>query len=55
MPMPGCGPQVMGLGPIPAVQALLAKTGLTRQDFDTIESNEAFAAQALAVSQDAWL
>ncbi|MDP3960418.1 MAG: beta-ketothiolase BktB [Pseudorhodobacter sp.] len=46
----GVRPEVMGLGPIPAVTALLARTGLTVADFDLIESNEAFAAQALAVS-----
>ena len=47
----GVAPQVMGIGPIPAVQAFLARTGLTFGDFDVIESNEAFAAQALAVSR----
>jgi acetyl-CoA C-acetyltransferase len=47
----GVDPKVMGLGPIPAVRALLARTGLTIADFDLIESNEAFAAQALAVSR----
>ena len=41
----------MGIGPVPAVQALLARTGLAAGDFDVIESNEAFAAQALAVNQ----
>lgn len=46
----GVRPEVMGYGPIPAVEALLAKTGLKAGDFDIIESNEAFAAQALAVS-----
>lgn len=46
----GVRPDVMGLGPIPAVQALLARTGLSVADFDVIELNEAFAAQALAVS-----
>ena len=46
----GVAPQVMGIGPVPAVQALLARTGLSAADFDVIESNEAFAAQALAVS-----
>jgi acetyl-CoA C-acetyltransferase len=46
----GVAPQVMGIGPVPAVQALLARTGLTIADFDVIESNEAFAAQALAVT-----
>jgi len=44
-------PEVMGVGPIPAVQKLLEKTGLSARDFDIIESNEAFAAQALAVSK----
>jgi len=48
----GVRPEVMGIGPIPAVQALLKKTGLTVGDFDVIESNEAFAAQALAVSAE---
>lgn len=48
----GVRPEVMGIGPIPAVRNLLEKTGLTPADFDVIESNEAFAAQALAVSND---
>ena len=48
----GVRPEVMGIGPIPAVQKLMAKTGLSIQDFDVIESNEAFAAQALAVNKD---
>ncbi|SET01226.1 acetyl-CoA C-acyltransferase family protein [Paracoccus homiensis] len=47
----GVRPEVMGIGPIPAVQALLDKTGLQPGDFDVIESNEAFAAQALAVNK----
>lgn len=47
----GVRPQVMGIGPIPAVELLLQRTGLTLADFDVIESNEAFAAQALAVSK----
>ena len=47
----GVEPGVMGLGPIPAVQQVLAQTGLTVADLDVIESNEAFAAQAMAVSQ----
>ena len=47
----GVRPEVMGIGPIPAVQALLARTGLKVGDFDVIESNEAFAAQALAVNK----
>lgn len=48
----GVRPEVMGIGPVPAVRALLARTGLTPGDFDVIESNEAFAAQALAVSRE---
>ncbi|MBU2957385.1 acetyl-CoA C-acyltransferase family protein [Paracoccus sp. 1_MG-2023] len=47
----GVRPEVMGVGPIPAVQALMEKTGLKPGDFDVIESNEAFAAQALAVNK----
>jgi acetyl-CoA C-acetyltransferase len=45
-------PEVMGIGPVPAVRALFDRTGLSAGDFDVIESNEAFAAQALAVSQE---
>ena len=47
----GVDPKVMGLGPIPAVRALCARLGVTPQSFDVVESNEAFAAQALAVSR----
>jgi len=47
----GVRPEVMGIGPIPAVQSLLERTGLDAGDFDIIESNEAFAAQALAVNR----
>lgn len=47
----GVAPEVMGLGPIPAVQALCSKLGVSPASFDVVESNEAFAAQALAVSQ----
>ncbi|MEN9410375.1 MAG: hypothetical protein RL216_2349 [Pseudomonadota bacterium] len=47
----GVDPRVMGIGPIPAVQALCAKLRMQPQDFDIVESNEAFAAQALAVSR----
>ncbi len=47
----GVRPEVMGIGPVPAVEALLARTGLTADDFDVVESNEAFAAQALAVNK----
>ena len=48
----GVRPEVMGIGPVPAVRALLARTGLEAGDFDVIESNEAFAAQALAVNKE---
>jgi acetyl-CoA C-acetyltransferase len=48
----GVAPRVMGIGPIPAVKALLQRTGLKASDFDVIESNEAFAAQALAVTKE---
>ncbi len=47
----GVAPRVMGIGPIPAVRALLARTGLAAGDFDVVESNEAFAAQAIAVNR----
>ncbi|WP_372893389.1 acetyl-CoA C-acyltransferase family protein [Rhodosalinus sp.] len=46
----GVRPEVMGIGPVPAVRTLLDRTGLSVADFDVVESNEAFAAQALAVS-----
>jgi acetyl-CoA acetyltransferase family protein len=45
----GVPPRVMGIGPVPAVQRLLARLRLTLADFDVIELNEAFAAQGLAV------
>jgi acetyl-CoA C-acetyltransferase len=45
----GVDPKYMGIGPVPAVQALLQKTGLKLKDIDVFEVNEAFAAQALAV------
>jgi acetyl-CoA C-acetyltransferase len=48
----GVRPEVMGIGPVPAVQKLLERTGLKASDFDVIESNEAFAAQALAVNKE---
>ncbi|MEM9240888.1 MAG: acetyl-CoA C-acyltransferase family protein [Pseudomonadota bacterium] len=47
----GVRPEVMGIGPIPAVQTLMERTGLSTEDFDVIESNEAFAAQAIAVNR----
>ena len=47
----GVRPEVMGIGPVPAVEKLLERTGLSAGDFDVIRSNEAFAAQALAVNK----
>lgn len=47
----GVEPRIMGYGPVPAVQKLLAKTGLTIEQMDVIELNEAFAAQALSVTR----
>jgi 3-oxoadipyl-CoA thiolase len=44
----GVEPRVMGMGPVPAVEKLLARLGLQTGDFDVIELNEAFASQALA-------
>ncbi|MBQ9058332.1 MAG: acetyl-CoA C-acetyltransferase [Atopobiaceae bacterium] len=48
----GVDPTIMGTGPIAAVRKLCDRTGLTVADFDLIEANEAFAAQALAVAHD---
>ncbi|MCA1652054.1 MAG: acetyl-CoA C-acyltransferase, partial [Acidobacteria bacterium] len=48
----GVDPTIMGIGPVPAVQKLFARTGLTLEDFDLFELNEAFAPQVLAVLRD---
>jgi len=48
----GVEPHLMGLGPIPAVKRVFEKAGLKPADMDVIESNEAFAAQAMAVTRD---
>ena len=48
----GLDPKIMGVGPISATQAVLKKTGLSVKDLDVIEANEAFAAQACAVTQE---
>lgn len=48
----GVAPRIMGFGPAPAVRKVLANTGLTLEQMDVIELNEAFAAQALAVLRD---
>ena len=48
----GVRPEVMGIGPVPAVTKLLSNLGMHADDFDVIESNEAFAAQACAVNNE---
>lgn len=50
--MAGVEPKIMGIGPVPATAAALAKAGLSLSDIDVIELNEAFAAQALAVMRE---
>ena len=47
----GVAPRVMGIGPVPAIHKLLARSGLALADFDRIEINEAFAAQVLACAR----
>jgi acetyl-CoA C-acetyltransferase len=48
----GVDPRIMGIGPVPAVRKLLSRTGMTLDDFDLVELNEAFAPQVLAVLKD---
>ena len=48
----GVDPRVMGIGPIPAVQKLLARTGVEASELDLVELNEAFASQSLAVIRE---
>lgn len=48
----GVEPEIMGIGPVPATRAALAKAGLSLNDIDLVEVNEAFAAQYLAVEQE---
>ncbi|AET89354.1 3-ketoacyl-CoA thiolase [Burkholderia sp. SFA1] len=48
----GVDPKIMGIGPVPATQKVLERAGLSVGDLDVIEANEAFAAQACAVSQE---
>ncbi len=52
MSVAGVEPRVMGIGPVPATRKLLARTGLSIEQMDVIELNEAFAAQALAVLRE---
>lgn len=48
----GVEPRIMGVGPVAATKKVLAKTGLTIDDFDVYEANEAFAAQSVAVGKE---
>lgn len=48
----GCDPKIMGIGPVPAIQSALAKTGMRLDQMDLLEINEAFAPQALAVAKE---
>ena len=48
----GVPPEIMGIGPVPAIQELLKKTNLSIEDIDLFEVNEAFASQALAVQRE---
>ena len=48
----GCRPEVMGIGPVPAIRSLLQRTGLHLDDIDLIEINEAFAAQVMACARE---
>ena len=48
----GVPPRIMGIGPVPASQKLMARLGMTQDQFDVIELNEAFASQGLAVLRE---
>ena len=48
----GVEPEIMGVGPVASTRKVLAKTGLSIDDMDLIEANEAFAAQSIAVARD---
>ena len=48
----GVAPRIMGMGPAPATRGLCARLGIEPADFDVVELNEAFAAQALAVLRE---
>jgi acetyl-CoA C-acetyltransferase len=51
----GVSPEIMGIGPVPAIEKLLKRTKMTAADFPLIELNEAFAAQSLAIIREAGL
>ena len=48
----GVDPKIMGVGPVPASKQAMAKAGLTIEDMDLVEANEAFAAQSIAVARE---
>jgi acetyl-CoA acyltransferase len=48
----GCAPEIMGIGPVPATQKALKRAGVSLNDIDIVELNEAFAAQSLSVVQE---
>jgi acetyl-CoA C-acetyltransferase len=48
----GVDPSIMGIGPVPSTKKALEKAGLTIEDIDLVEANEAFAAQSLAVGRE---
>ncbi len=52
MAVAGCDPEYMGIGPVPAVQKVLKRAGMSIKDIDSVELNEAFAAQSLAVIRE---
>lgn len=52
MAIAGCDPSIMGYGPVPATQKALRRAGLTMEDIDVVELNEAFAAQSLPCAKD---
>jgi acetyl-CoA acyltransferase len=56
MAVAGCDPAIMGFGPVPATQKALKRAGMTMDDIELAEFNEAFAAQALScIKQLGWL
>ena len=55
MAVAGCAPEIMGIGPVPAARKAMARAGIEMGAIDVVELNEAFAAQALAVSRDLML
>ena len=52
MAVAGCAPELMGIGPVPAIQKVLKRAGMAIKDIDIFELNEAFAAQSLAVLRE---